>query len=205
MSLPFPSAPLAGLAATLAAAVLLAACGPASPPLLKRVEDAETARPRAPIVTAQPRPTAGAEAAANASRGLGKSAAGPREAATADAAALAPDASVIYFGHDRYQVDDTYAPLLQAHAKRLLADPAQLLRIDAFTDDSGPADYNLELSRMRASMVQRELRALGVPARQMQVVGHGPGERHARHAVNTSGTRSQGPQANARRVELSYR
>lgn len=204
MSLPFPSAPLAALATALAAAVLLTACGPSSPPLMKRVEDAEAPRPRAPIVTAQPRLTPGAEAAAN-TRSLGKSAAAARESTPADATAMAPDASVIYFGHDRYQVDDTYAPLLQAHAKRLLADPAQLLRIDAFTDDSGPADYNLELSRMRASMVQRELRALGVPARQMQVVGHGPGERHARHAVSTSGTRGTGPQANARRVELSYR
>jgi peptidoglycan-associated lipoprotein len=204
MSLPFPSAPRAALAASLIAALLLAACGPSQPPLMKRVEDAEATRPRVPIVTAQPRPTPGAEAAANAPRSLGKPAAAAKEAAPVDAAAIAPDASVIYFGHDRYQVDDAYAPLLQAHAKRLLADPAQLLRIDAFTDDSGPADYNLELSRMRATMVQRELRALGVPARQMQVVGHGPGERHARHAANSSGTRAPTP-ASARRVELSYR
>ena len=179
-----PALPLA-LALLLVTLALLVGCGPPAPPLMKRVEDASAAPPRAPIVVAQPRPVNAAEAGTAATRGLV-----PPPSPAADAA---PEASVIYFGHDRYQVDEAYAPLLQAHAKRLLSDPGLMLRIDAFTDDSGPADYNLELSRMRALTVQRELRALGVPARQMQVVGHGPG-------------RSQrGAHASARRVELSYR
>jgi peptidoglycan-associated lipoprotein len=162
---------------------LLAACGPAAPPLMKRVED-DSAPPRVPIVVVVPKPTDSAAPAPSPTRGL---------VPPPPASALAPDASVIYFGRDRYQVEEAYAPLLQAHAKRLLSDPAQTLRIDAFTDDSGPADYNLELSRMRAQTVLRELRALGVPARQMQVVGHGPARKRG------------SAHANARRVELSYR
>jgi outer membrane protein OmpA-like peptidoglycan-associated protein len=181
-----PAPPAPSLALALATLTLLAACGPSQPPLMKRVEDASASPPRAPIVVVQPRPVHAGESGAAATRGL-------VVPPSAGAAAATPDASVIYFGHDRYQVDEAYAPLLHAHAKRLLSDPGLMLRIDAFTDESGPADYNLELSRMRALTVQRELRALGVPARQMQGVGHGP----------EGGGR--GAQANARRVELSYR
>lgn len=180
-----------GLARALPVAFLLSlvlpACGPSTPPLMKRVEDASAPPPRVPIVVAVPKPVGGADAA-------------PAPAAARNppppAAPPAPDTSVIYFGRDRYQVDEAYAPLLQAHAKRLLSDPGLMLRIDAFTDESGPSDYNLELSRMRAQMVQRQLRALGVPARQMQVVGHGQGR---------GGQGATRAQASARRVELSYR
>ena len=146
------------------------------PPLLKRVEDD---RP-APIAVAVPRPVRA-------------------ESATSPSSVedRARDlASVIYFGPDRYTVDDTYLPLLQSHARKLLSDPSLQLRIDAFTDDQGPADYNLELSRMRALSVQRQLKALGVPPTRMQIVGHGP----ARKAVGGSGTRTS-----SRRVELTYR
>jgi outer membrane protein OmpA-like peptidoglycan-associated protein len=165
---------------------LLAACGSDQPPLMKRVEDDKAPPPQVPIEVAVPKPAKGAEggpAATASTRGL---------VAPASPVSLAPDTSVIYFGVDRYQVDEAYAPLLKAHAKRLLSDPAQLLRIDAFTDPTGPADYNLELSRMRAQTVLRELRALGVPARQLQVVGHGP-------------ERKRGRAGHARRVELNYR
>jgi peptidoglycan-associated lipoprotein len=182
-----------GLARALPVAFLLSlvlpACGPSTPPLMKRVEDASAPPPRVPIVVAVPKPVGGADAAPAPAPAAARNPPPP-------AAPPAPDTSVIYFGRDRYQVDEAYAPLLQAHAKRLLSDPGLMLRIDAFTDESGPSDYNLELSRMRAQMVQRQLRALGVPARQMQVVGHGQGR---------GGQGATRAQASARRVELSYR
>lgn len=146
------------------------------PPLLKRVEDD---RP-APIAVVVPKPV----------RADGSTAAPSGEDSTRDLP------SVIYFGLDRYTVDDTYLPLLQSHARKLLSDPSLQLRIDAFTDDQGPAEYNLELSRMRALSVQRQLKALGVPPTRMQIVGHGP----ARKAVGGNGTRTS-----SRRVELTYR
>jgi peptidoglycan-associated lipoprotein len=182
--------PARALPVALLLSLMLPACGPSTPPLMKRVEDASAPPPRVPIVVAVPRPGGSADAAAPAT------APAPARSLPPPAAPPVPDPSVIYFGRDRYQVDEAYAPLLQAHAKRLLADPALMLRIDAFTDESGPSDYNLELSRMRAQMVLRELRALGVPARQMQVVGHGPGR---------GGKGATRAHASARRVELSYR
>jgi peptidoglycan-associated lipoprotein len=104
--------------------------------------------------------------------------------------------SVIYFDFDAYTVKDEYRPLLQAHAKRLLADPSLHLRIDAHTDERGPADYNLELARMRAVSVQKQLLSLGVPATQLQIVGHG----------REKAARGKAPSvASSRRVELSYR
>jgi peptidoglycan-associated lipoprotein len=105
--------------------------------------------------------------------------------------------SVIYFDFDAYTVKDEYRPLLQAHAKRLLADPSLHLRIDAHTDEHGPADYNLELARMRAVSVQKQLLSLGVPATQLQIVGHGR-DKAARGKASAS-------VASSRRVELSYR
>lgn len=167
-------------ASALLLALLLAACGTTRPPLMGRVEDGRAV----PIVTATPKPV---------TRGSGRGAvAAPARESTARSA----DAAVIYFGPDRYQVDDNYLPLLQTHAERLLADPELQLRIDAYTDDEGPREYNLELARMRGVMVQRQLQALGVPPRQLQVVAHGPGRPQAGVARNA---------AEQRRVELHYR
>lgn len=114
------------------------------------------------------------------------------EPATVASESEADPGSVIYFDSDVYTVKDEYRPMLQAHARRLLADPSLRLRIDAHTDDRGPADYNLELARMRAQSVLKQLVSMGVPASQLQVVGHGR-------------EKSKGSLAASRRVELSYR
>ena len=192
MPLPTDRRRLAAPALTLVIATMFVACASNEPPLLKRVEkdgDPPAQAARAPIVLVVPKPAHGADQPGGAA-GPSAAPSTTRGLQVPGTAVAAPDSSTIYFGRDRYQVDDQYAPLLQAHAKRLLSDPGLTLRIDAFTDRSGPAEYNLELSRMRAQTVQRQLRALGVPARQLQVVGHGP---------------VRGGGGNPRRVELNYR
>lgn len=109
-----------------------------------------------------------------------------------------PALSAIYFDPDTYTVKDSYRPVLQTYAKRLIAEPDLHLRIDGHTDDNGPGDYNLELARMRAQMVMKQLVSMGVPAEQLQIVGHGKEKPKAR------GGRASADAVN-RRVELSYR
>ena len=164
-------------------ALLLGACAADKPPLLAKVQratpTAESPAPaKAPIVSALPMPVPP----------------DPVSAAPADAPDPVPP-SVLYFDSDVYELKDEYRPVLQAHARRLLRDPALQLRIDAYTVDQGPADYNLELARMRAQSVLKHLVALGVPAARLQVVSHGKGRAAARGATLAS----------SRRVELSYR
>ncbi len=181
------------LAVCLGGALLLGGCASEKPPpLLGSVQKGRIGR--APIVTISPLPASTAQP-------------GPHAKAQADAALPAGNVSaagteelpsVIYFDPDAYQVKADYRPMLEAHAKRLIADPDLMLRIDGHTDESGPPDYNRELARMRAHMVMKQLIALGVPKTQLQVVGHGEGRRNGKRNGN-------GLQANSRRVELTYR
>jgi len=173
-----------GLALTL----LLAACASDhNPPLLGSVRG-KNVQGKAPVVAAVPTPVPGLSSpGATVVAGSGTS--GP---------AMEDTSSVIYFDPDEYQVKESYKPMLQAYAKRLIADPDLHLRIDGHTDDTGPADYNLELARTRAQMVMKQLMGMGVPAAQLQIVGHGKGQPKAK------GSNAQSQAAN-RRVELTYR
>jgi outer membrane protein OmpA-like peptidoglycan-associated protein len=178
-----PALPL-GLALTL----LLAACASdRDPPLLGSVRG-RNLQGKAPVVAAVPTPAPGLQQP-GATMVAGSGTPGPAEDETA---------SVIYFDPDEYQVKESYRPMLLAYAKRLIADPELHLRIDGHTDDTGPADYNLDLARTRAQMVMKQLVGMGVPPAQLQIVGHGKGRPKAK------GTGAQAQAAN-RRVELTYR
>jgi len=174
-----PTHSLRLLAPALVAAGLLAACASPQEPARSGRKHA-----KAPVVVATPMPGAPATAG-----GSGTFSPPP--------SADEPD-SVIYYDPDTYTVKDSYRPMLQAYARRLQANPGLRLRIDGHTDDNGPADYNLELARVRAQMVMKELTALGAPPSQLQIVGHGKDQPKARGATLQS-------QAANRRVELSYR
>jgi peptidoglycan-associated lipoprotein len=183
---------------SVACSLVLAACASGkNPPLLGSVRG----KP-APVVVATPTPVppegrSPMQGSVTVS-GSGTSAS-PSPAVQAANAALEDDGTaVIYFDPDAYLVKDSYKPMLEAHAKRLIADPDLHLRIDGHTDDNGPADYNLELARMRAQMVMKQLVSLGVPPAQLQIVGHGKGRPRAK------GLGAQAQAAN-RRVELTYR
>ena len=176
---------LLGCAAALG---LLSACADTpSSPASARLE--KTARP-APIVEAtvvaapsrererplaapSPAPVPAVEAA------LPPTSAGPQEALPVH----------VQFDFDAYQVKESYRTMLQAHAKRLLAEPGLRLLIQAHADKRGRRDYNLALASKRADMVRKQLLGLGVPPRQLET------------AVAEVPRRG----ANSRRVELIYR
>lgn len=97
--------------------------------------------------------------------------------------------TLVQFDFDAYQVKEPYRAVLQAHAKRLLAEPNLKLLIQAHVDSRGHRDYNQALASKRAEMVKKQLLGLGVPPAQLQI------------AVSEATRRGAG----SRRVELIYR
>jgi peptidoglycan-associated lipoprotein len=104
---------------------------------------------------------------------------------------------VIFFERDAYKVDDSYRPMLEAHARRMKAMPSLRLLIEAYADRHGANEYNLALSRKRAETVMKQLVALGVPPERMEIAGHGEVRHTARNGMHEA--------ASDRRVELVYR
>lgn len=103
--------------------------------------------------------------------------------------------NVIYFEPDVYRVAPQYRPMLEEHAKRLKADPALRLRVEAHADPEGGADYNRALTEKRAETVIKALRGLGVDARQLQARALGAGRLDRNATADWS---------RYRRVELVY-
>lgn len=73
------------------------------------------------------------------------------------------------------------------------------LRIVGYTDNTGPADYNMQLSERRARTVADYLAAQGIEPERMTVVGHGMDE------PRETNTTREGRQANRRVATASFR
>jgi peptidoglycan-associated lipoprotein len=79
----------------------------------------------------------------------------------------------IYYQFDAYNVDEQYEPVLTAHAKLLMEDPALQMRVEGNCDERGSREYNLALGQRRADSVKRALSLLGVSTKQVTAVSFG--------------------------------
>lgn len=79
----------------------------------------------------------------------------------------------IYFDFDSYTVKSDYQPLLEAHAKYLMAHPNRHVLIQGNTDERGTSEYNLALGEKRSEAVLHDLETLGVPDSQLEAVSFG--------------------------------
>jgi peptidoglycan-associated lipoprotein len=95
------------------------------------------------------------------------------KSANANPAAASRLARVIYFDYDSNVVKDEFRPLIEAHARALIAASAQRLVIEGHTDERGGSEYNLALGQKRADAVVKSLTLLGVPERQLEAVSIG--------------------------------
>jgi outer membrane protein OmpA-like peptidoglycan-associated protein len=78
------------------------------------------------------------------------------------------------FKLNRSQVDATSASSLDELAQQLKDSKGYVLEIEGFADPSGPAEYNLELSKNRASSVVRYLAEKHqIPLYRMRTIGMG--------------------------------
>ena len=75
-------------------------------------------------------------------------------------------------------------------------DPETILLVEGHTDDTGPLDFNMELSKKRAYAVSEYLQSKGVAAGRFQVKWYGPNQ--PKYPNNSEANR-----ANNRRVELA--
>ena len=167
-------------------ALLLAACG-------STVKLDET-----PVETRNPTPTTGAGAGtgspgAAASSGIAQSQVATvsvGQSAAAAAAAATAAGRVVYFDYDSFVVRDDARPVVDAHAKALVANKARKLTVEGHTDERGGREYNLALGQKRAEAVQKALALLGAADAQIEAVSFGkerpaaPGNDEAAFAKN---------------------
>ena len=79
----------------------------------------------------------------------------------------------IYFAFDSYTVESRYMPLVQRHARVMLAHPTRQIVIEGNTDSRGSREYNLALGQKRSEAVKQRMQLLGVPASRIEAVSFG--------------------------------
>ena len=79
----------------------------------------------------------------------------------------------IYFDFNSDAVKAEYRPIVEAHAKYMLAHPDAKMIVQGNTDEKGTREYNLSLGQRRAVAVKQALNLLGVKDGQIETVSYG--------------------------------
>ncbi len=79
----------------------------------------------------------------------------------------------IYFDYDSDAVKAEYRPIIEAHAKYLLANPNAKMTLQGNTDERGTREYNLSLGQRRSVAVKNALNLLGVQDKQIETISYG--------------------------------
>ena len=83
------------------------------------------------------------------------------------------NASLVYFGFDRYDVDADARRILQAQADWMKANPSVSIIVEGHCDERGTREYNIALGDRRANAVKNYLVAMGVSASRVRTVSYG--------------------------------
>jgi peptidoglycan-associated lipoprotein len=101
---------------------------------------------------------------------------------------------IVYFDFDSFVLREDARPVIEAHARMLMANPSRRIVIDGHTDERGSREYNLALGQKRADAVARSLVLLGVQDSQIEAVSFGeerPQERGADEAAWAKNRRAE--------------
>ncbi len=79
----------------------------------------------------------------------------------------------IYYEYNRYDIQDEYVPVIEAHAKLMKGHADLKVAVQGNCDDRGSREYNLALGQRRADNVKRAMVLLGVKERQIETVSFG--------------------------------
>ncbi len=79
----------------------------------------------------------------------------------------------VYFAFDSDAVSGDFRPMIEAHAKYMLANKGAKVILQGNTDESGTREYNLSLGQRRSVAVKKSLNALGVQDAQIETVSYG--------------------------------
>ncbi len=99
----------------------------------------------------------------------------------------------IFFDFDQYVIKDEFRPLVEAHARFLVANAKMKMLIQGNADERGSREYNLALGQKRADAVKKSLMLLGAKEAQLESVSLGeekprnPGHDEAAWAENRRG------------------
>jgi peptidoglycan-associated lipoprotein len=107
--------------------------------------------------------------------GVGSGAAG---AGGAGAAALRDPNNIlskrsIYFEYDSFVVQEQYKPIVEAHARYLVANRGARATLQGHADERGSREYNIALGQKRADAVKRMMTLLGAQEVQIETVSFG--------------------------------
>jgi outer membrane protein OmpA-like peptidoglycan-associated protein len=80
---------------------------------------------------------------------------------------------VVRFGFDKADLDDRAQTALADLVKQLKDNPNVFVTLEGYTDKSGPAPYNVQLSQRRAEAVRRFMVQQGVDVHRIQSIGLG--------------------------------
>ncbi len=103
----------------------------------------------------------------------------------------------VYFDFDSFTIKDEFRPVVEAHAKFLVANKARKVVVQGNTDERGSREYNLALGQKRSEAVRRALISLGVADGQIEAVSFGEEKPKA------TGT-DEASFAENRRADLAY-
>jgi peptidoglycan-associated lipoprotein len=79
----------------------------------------------------------------------------------------------VYFAFDSDAVNAEFSPMVEAHAKYLLANKEAKVILQGNTDEKGAREYNLALGQRRSVSVKKALNVMGVQDAQIETVSFG--------------------------------
>ena len=79
----------------------------------------------------------------------------------------------IYYEYNRYEIQEEYVPIIESHAKLLMAHTDLKMIVQGNCDDRGSREYSLALGQRRSDSVRRAMVLLGVNEKQIETVSFG--------------------------------
>lgn len=168
-------------ASVLAAAVLLSACASGVNLAEVPVETRSPTTGTTPLDAARPATPPAESQVATVTTGTGSG--GGVASVDVSSAAIASVGRVVYFDFDSFVVREDGRPVVDAHAKALVANRGRRMVVEGHTDERGGREYNLALGQKRALAVVKALTLLGASPSQLEAVSYGE-ERAAMQGSN---------------------
>lgn len=79
----------------------------------------------------------------------------------------------IYFEFDKFDIQEEYRPIVEAHAKYLRDNPGAKVLVQGNADERGSREYNVGLGQRRSDSVKKALTLLGAKDSQIESVSLG--------------------------------
>ncbi len=174
---------------SMAAALLLSACGTKEPPSTIKVED-RSPPPTSTATTTNTPSTQVTQDTGTATRTT------PSVDKLKDPNSILSK-RVIYFDYDKDAVRSEFAELVQAHAAYLSQNRGRKIRLEGHADERGSREYNMALGQRRADAVRKAAAVLGVGNDRIETISFGEDK-------PKSNGHDEASWAQNRRVEIVY-